>query len=163
MSCVCTAPGKSYWNHTEKSCHMVKSENWPLTPGLLAKHLSCFYLYSNAFLCSQRLLVPATGRTSRRRPATCCFTHTESPSAQCRCRHTGRGRCALVHSVSSPAPKEPLGLTLTSTVHFFMEPDSREYSKQRARMDLKLLSQLSAIAGTTVSGERLVPKADAHF
>lgn len=103
---------------------------------------------SNAFLCLQRPLVPATGRTSRQRPATCCFTPTVSAGAQCKSRHTGRGRYAVVHTASSPAPKERLTLTLTFTVHF-MEPQGREYTES---LGVALLSQLSAIAGATVYG-----------
>ncbi len=99
--------------------------------------------------------MPTTGRMSRRRPATCCFTPTVSPGAQCRSRRTVRGRYAAVHTASSPAPKERL--TWTSTVHF-MEPDSREHSTHRG-LGVAALSQLGAIATVyVINGKSLVPK-----
>lgn len=100
------------------------------------------YILIYVYLCSQHHLVVATGRTSKRRLATCCFTPTASPGAQCRSRRTGRGWYAVVHTAVSPVPRERLVLTLTPIVHF-MEPDGR-YSTQRAWM-----SQLGAIAGAT--------------
>lgn len=102
----------------------VKKVNWETL-------LVVSFIFKSNSLCSQRPLVLTTGRMSRLRPATCCFIPTVSPGAQCRSRHTGRRRYAVVHTASSPALKERLMLTLTSTVHF-MEPDSREHSTQRA-------------------------------
>lgn len=135
--------------------------NFVLVKGLLGHSASCLCLYPYVCLCSQRPLVVATGRTSKRRLATCCFTPMASPGAQCRSKRTGRGWYAVVHTAVSPVPRERLVLTLTPIVHF-MEPDGR-YSTQRAWM-----SQLGAIAGATeytISGKRLVPKetAEAHF
>lgn len=78
----------------------------------------------HAFLCLQHPLVTIIGRTSKRRLATCCFTPTASADAQCRFRHTGRGRCAVVQTAVNSLPKEGLALTPT-------EPEGR-FSTQRA-------------------------------
>lgn len=57
-------------------------------------------------MCSQLPLAAAAGRTCRRRPATCCCTHTVSPGARCRCRRTGWGSCTAARTASCPARDE---------------------------------------------------------